>query len=149
MAHGDGRTPNVFTSAIFHSTSGHPFSAPARVVDARHRRRRSVTPLGAIDRSSRLHLVAGPDKLLRAPGRPPSGRLGPAGRHTRPLMNGRHMRRLALSPRTAMLVMLLLAVGPQQASGPIAAQAPQAPAQGTAAPPPNTEPVKIPLDLFQ
>ena len=60
-------------------------------------------------------------------------------------MNGRLMRRLALSPLNVLLVMMLLAV-PQQAFGP--PQAAQAPAS-QAAPVPSPQPVQIPLDLFQ
>ena len=50
------------------------------------------------------------------------------------------MRRLALSPINVTLVLMLAAVTPQQAFGPPAMQAAQAPA---------TEPTQIPLDLFK
>ena len=66
-------------------------------------------------------------------------------------MNGRFMRRLVLSPLTVMLVVMLLAV-PQQAFGPPAMQAGQAPAAPPApvpAPAQAPQPVQIPLDLFQ
>ena len=50
------------------------------------------------------------------------------------------MPRLVLSPLNVMLVMMLAAVAPQQAFGPPAVQAGQAPA---------AEPARIPLDIFQ
>ena len=50
------------------------------------------------------------------------------------------MRRFARSPLTAMLVLMLLAAAPQQAQGPVPAQAPAASAG---------QPVEVPLDLFQ
>ena len=82
-------------------------------------------------------------------------------------MADRSMRRHAVSPLTALLVMMIVVVAPEQAYGPLSMQAPQAaPPQGTPpqAPPqtpPQTpaqaatgqagpgEPVKLPLELFK
>src|SRR6478735_3428617 len=68
-------------------------------------------------------------------------------------MNGRHMRRLPLSPLKALALFALMAVVPPQAAGPAAAQAPQgAPPGGApsaAAPAVTRTPQTIPLDLFQ
>jgi putative membrane-bound dehydrogenase-like protein len=61
-------------------------------------------------------------------------------------MNGRFMRRLALSPLKLMLVLVLTAVAPDQAFGPQTPQAAQAPQPAQAGP---GEPVRIPLNLFQ
>ena len=60
-------------------------------------------------------------------------------------MNGRLMRRLALSPLNVLLVMMLLAVPPQAFGPPQAAQAPAS----QAAPVPAPQPVQVPLNLFQ
>jgi putative membrane-bound dehydrogenase-like protein len=56
------------------------------------------------------------------------------------------MRRFPLSPLTAMLVLVLTAVAPQQAFEPSAMQASQTPASQPAQP---AQPVQIPLDLFE
>ena len=57
------------------------------------------------------------------------------------------MRRLALSPLNVLLVLILAAVAPPQASGPPSMQATQAPAPPV--PPPPAQPTQVPLDLFQ
>lgn len=61
------------------------------------------------------------------------------------------MRRFAVSPLTVVLVLMLLAVAPQQASGPAQAkgQVPGQPPSTGAAQAQSTEPVQIPLNLFQ
>src|SRR6476659_5314835 len=56
------------------------------------------------------------------------------------MMDGRFMRRFALSPLTAILVLILTAVAPQQAFGPPPTQAGQAP---------SAQYPQVPLDLFQ
>ena len=62
-------------------------------------------------------------------------------------MDGRLMRRLAFSPLNVVLVLMLASVVPQQAFGPPAMQASQAPAAAPAQAP--VPPARIPLDLFQ
>jgi putative membrane-bound dehydrogenase-like protein len=75
-------------------------------------------------------------------------------------MAERSMRRTAVSPLTAVLVMMLVAVAPEQAYGPHSIQATQAtPAQPPPAQPPPPQgapgqagpgqPIKIPLDIFK
>ena len=61
-------------------------------------------------------------------------------------MNGRHMRRFALSPLTVGLMLMLLGIAPQQASVPTAAQAPAQPAAAQTTP---AQPTSIPLELFK
>ena len=55
------------------------------------------------------------------------------------------MRRLAISPLNVMLVLMLAAVAPPQAIGPLSMQ------QATPAPtqPPDPQPTQVPLGLFQ
>jgi putative membrane-bound dehydrogenase-like protein len=63
------------------------------------------------------------------------------------------MRRVAFSPLTVVLVLMLVAVAPDQAFGPSSMRASQAPtaqpAQVPAGQAPNAEPIQIPLDLFK
>src|SRR5687768_12681162 len=78
--------------------------------------------------------------------------LRPAGRGRALTMNGRFMRRFAVSPLTVMLVLALTAVAPDQAFGPSSAQTPQTPQTAPAAPTGQAgpgQPVQLPLDIFQ